>query len=203
MKDSSSYHNWFLEPEDNNIEHDLDLSLRWKEVRVQGEDSTHGRIEEGATAETEVQRDKGGITSPSGSSDVGFFLSIAGRFPLLNSKREQELAKNLWRARRRIVRAIELARRSSRTTKLNVPEVRAHNTRRVSPEVRRRLIAAEDYAERLLRLVQDASFRGERFDRSLSLLPPAAAKGKHAKRWLGSGRLRNSLKDSYVLLFPS
>ncbi len=184
MKDSANNQNLLLEVEEETKEHDPDLSTGWKETREQGENSTPGGREEGETAERPVHGDEAELAYT--SSDVGFFLSLAGRFPRLKAQRERELAHNLWRARRRIVRAIDLARRAIRAKKLEVPQGRTYNTRRVSPEARRRLIAAEDYAERLLRLVQDAPIRGERFDRSLSLLPPAAVGKKHKKRWLGS-----------------
>lgn len=119
-------------------------------------------------------------------TDVGFFLSLAGRYPLLNAQRERELATVLWHARRRLYLAIELARRSHGGSPVKIPASRAYRSRRISPESRRRLIAAEDYAERLLRIVEGRNFRGERFDRSLSLLPPAKPITPHKRRWLGS-----------------
>lgn len=184
MKDSANYQNSLVEVDEEMTGADLDLSTEWKETPQRGRESISPQLDEEEATETPVQGDEGELAYT--ASDVGFFLSLAGRFPLLNAERERELANNLWRARRRIVRAIELARRSSRGKRLEVPHGRTYNTRRVSPEARRRLIAAEDYAERLLRLVQDSPIRGERFDRSLSLLPPAAVEKKHKKRWLGS-----------------
>jgi RNA polymerase primary sigma factor len=184
MKDSTNYRNLLLEVEEATPGYDPDVTSGWKEIPEGDEDTDAARIDEEETAEAHIRENP---TDPAyTSSDIGFFLSLAGRYPLLKAKRERELANNLWRARRRIVRAIELASHSNRRTRLEVPRGRAYTTRRVSPEARRRLIAAEDYAERLLRLFQDTPIRGEQFDRSLSLLPPAAVGKKHKKRWLGS-----------------
>jgi RNA polymerase primary sigma factor len=184
MKDSTNYRSLLLEVEEATPGYDPDLTSGWKEIPDRDEVSDTTQLDEKEPAEAHVRENPRELAYT--SSDVGFFLSLAGRFPLLTAKRERELANNLWRARRRIVRAIELARHSNRGKRLEVPKGRAYTTRRVSPEARRRLIAAEDYAERLLRLFQDTPIRGERFDRSLSLLPPAAVGKKHKKRWLGS-----------------
>ena len=126
-------------------------------------------------------RPEPGLESP---SDVGYFLNVAGRYPLLSADREKELARVLWRARRRLVQAMELARRSDGKAKIEVPtEIRAPS-RPLSPNARRRLIAAEEYAQRLLRSIGDGDDAGEGFDRSLAVPPPvepAPRKGRRSR----------------------
>jgi RNA polymerase primary sigma factor len=118
----------------------------------------------------------------SSPTDVGFFLNVAGRYPLLSADREKELASILWSARRRLVQVIELARRSGGKTRIDVPgEIRAPS-RPLSPRARRRLIAAEEYAERLLRSVGDRDHEGEGFDRSLAVPPPVEPAPRRGRR---------------------
>lgn len=117
-------------------------------------------------------------------SDIGFFLSHAGRFPLLSREREKELATILWTARRRLARAIELARRSGGRSPVRVPAEAQRPQRRISPAARRRLIAAEDYAERLVRSIESHVYPGEGFDRSLSVPPavkPPTRRGRRSR----------------------
>lgn len=121
---------------------------------------------------------------PESPSDVGYFLDVAGRYPLLSAKREKELARILWGARRRIVQAMELARRSDGKTAIDVrAEIRAPS-RPLSPNARRRLIAGEEYAQRLLRSIGDDDDAGEGFDRSLAVPPavePAPRRGRRSR----------------------
>ena len=135
--------------------------------------------EDEETAATEVTEQA--AASP---TDVGYFLNVAGRYPLLNAKREKELASILWSARRRLVQAIELARKTGGKTKVDAPTPIRTPTRVLSPNARRRLIAAEEYAERLMRSVGEKNHGGEGFDRSLAVPPPmepAPRKGRRSR----------------------
>ncbi len=117
-------------------------------------------------------------------SDVSFFLATAGRYPLLTADQEKDAAKKLWSARRRLVQAIELARRSGGKGSLTVPAAIRAPKRPLSPTARRRLIAAEEYAERLLRSVGSNGRAGERFDLSLAVPPavePAPRRGRRSR----------------------
>lgn len=134
-----------------------------------------------ATTEASEQREQETETEAS-PSDVGYFLNVAGRHPLLSAKGEKELASILWSARRRLVQAIELARRSVGKTEIEVPADIPAPSRPLSPSARRRLIAAEDYAERLLRSVGDRDHSGEGFDRSLAVPPPVEPAPRRGRR---------------------
>jgi RNA polymerase sigma factor (sigma-70 family) len=123
--------------------------------------------------------------SSSAPSDVGFFLSSASRYPLLNAARERELATTLWRARRRLFRTFEMARKWRGRVPLAIPASRDYKNRRISPEVRRRLIATEDYSERLI-LLMDGERNAGNFDRSLSLTPPPHPRQGRGLRHLSS-----------------
>ncbi len=128
---------------------------------------------------TSYDRPEPQLESP---SDVGYFLNVAGRYALLSADREKELARILWRARRRLVQAMELARRSDGKAKIKVPaEIRAPS-RPLSPNARRRLIAAEEYAQRLLRSIGDGDDAGEGFDRSLAVPPPVEPAPRRGRR---------------------
>lgn len=154
----------------------LGRSARFEEWR---DDQEENDLEQPA-AETS-ERPEPGLESP---SDVGYFLNVAGRYPLLSADREKDLARVIWRARRRLVQAMELARRSDGKAKIEVPtEIRAPS-RPLSPNARRRLIAAEEYAQRLLRSIGDGDDAGEGFDRSLAVPPPvepAPRKGRRSR----------------------
>ena len=134
-----------------------------------------------AKAQATIHEEK----SSSAPSDVGFFLSAASRYPLLEAARERELATTLWRARRRLFRAIEMARKWHGRGPLSIPTSRDYKNRRISPEVRRRLIATEDYSERLL-VLTDGDRTASHFDRSLSLTPPPQPKQDRGLRRLSS-----------------
>ncbi len=154
----------------------LGRSARLEEWR---DDQEENDLEQPA-AETS-DRPEPGLESP---SDVGYFLNVAGRYALLDADREKELARILWRARRRLVQAMELARRSDGKAEIQIPtEIRAPS-RPLSPNARRRLIAAEEYAQRLLRSIGDGDDAGEGFDRSLAVPPPvepAPRKGRRSR----------------------
>lgn len=114
-------------------------------------------------------------------SDIGFFLSLASRYSLLAKEEEQQLARHLWTSRRRIVTAINLARKTRGGSTIHVPWESHYPRHTLSPSARRRLIAAEEYAERLLRVVDGSLYREEGFDRSLSV-PPAVEPAPHRGR---------------------
>ena len=154
----------------------LGRSARLEEWR---DDQEENDLEQPA-AETS-DRPEPGLESP---SDVGYFLNVAGRYALLSADREKELARILWRARRRLVQAMELARRSDGKAEIQIPTEIRTPSRPLSPNARRRLIAAEEYAQRLLRSIGDGDDAGEGFDRSLAVPPPvepAPRKGRRSR----------------------
>ena len=154
---------------------DLDpLADEWREEELE-EGAVQGEPET-STAEPEES------AATDSASDVGYFLKVAGRYPLLSADREKELAGVLWSARRRLVQAMELARRSNGKAKIEVPAEIRVPSRPLSPSARRRLIAAEDYAQRLLRSIGDDDDAGEGFDRSLGVPPPVEPAPRRGRR---------------------
>ncbi len=169
----------------------------WSQVAPVDEDSGVGlstwteepeeRFEEETeeTVATEATDQKDEDFQPGASpTDVGYFLNVAGRYPLLTAGREKELATILWSARRRLVQAIELARRTEGKTKIEAPAPLRTPSRVLSPNARRRLIAAEEYAERLLRSVGEKKHTGEGLDHSLAVPPamePAPRQGRRSR----------------------
>ncbi|MGH9460517.1 MAG: sigma-70 family RNA polymerase sigma factor [Vicinamibacteria bacterium] len=115
-------------------------------------------------------------------SDVGYFLNVAGRYPLLSAEREKKLANVIWGARRRLVQAMELARRSDGKAAIEVPAEIRVPSRPLSPNARRRLIGAEEYAQRLLRTIGDDDEAGEGFDHSLAVPPPVEPAPRRGRR---------------------
>jgi RNA polymerase primary sigma factor len=115
-------------------------------------------------------------------SDVGYFLNLAGRYPLLSAEREKELAHVIWGARRRLVQAMELARRSDGKAAIDVPAEIRVPSRPLSPNARRRLIGAEEYAQRLRRTIGDDDDAGEGFDHSLAVPPPVEPAPRRGRR---------------------
>ncbi len=123
---------------------------------------------------------EGGNSSES-MSDVGFFLSLAARYPLLSAQREKELGTNLWRARRRLARAIELAKQANGSKNLRFLTRNGHPIRPISPTTRRRLMAVEEYSERLRQLVDDREQAAESVD-------PSLPEPQSVSRWPRRGR---------------
>ncbi|HXV60402.1 MAG TPA: sigma-70 family RNA polymerase sigma factor, partial [Vicinamibacteria bacterium] len=133
----------------------------------------------GASAVETSDRVEPRLDSP---SDVGYFLNLAGRYRLLTAAREKELATVIWRARRRLVQAMELARRSDGKVTIEVPAEIRVPSRPLSPNARRRLIGAEEYAQRLLRSIGDDDDAGEGFDHSLAVPPPVEPAPRRGRR---------------------
>jgi RNA polymerase sigma factor (sigma-70 family) len=150
----------------------------WAEEPQEGPEE---ETEETVATERTEQTDEG-LQPGASPTDVGYFLSVAGRYPLLTADREKELASILWSARRRLVQAIELARRTEGKTKVEAPAPLRTPSRVLSPNARRRLIAAEEYAERLLRSVGERRHAGEGFDRSLAVPPPMEPAPRRGRR---------------------
>jgi RNA polymerase sigma factor (sigma-70 family) len=135
--------------------------------------------EQGTSAVEASDRIEPQLDSP---SDVGYFLNVAGRYRLLSAEREKELANVIWGARRRLVQAMELARRSDGKVAIEVPAEIRVPSRPLSPNARRRLIGAEEYAQRLLRTIGDDDEAGEGFDRSLAVPPPVEPAPRRGRR---------------------
>ncbi len=167
----------------------------WPQVAPVDDDSGVGlstwtkELEEGFEEETEktvatktTEQTDEDLQPEASPTDVGYFLNVAGRHPLLTADREKELATILWSARRRLVQAFELARRTGGKTRIEVPAAIRAPSRVLSPHARRRLIAAEEYAERLLRSVGENNHAGEGFDRSLAVPPPVEPAPRRGRR---------------------
>jgi RNA polymerase sigma factor (sigma-70 family) len=122
-----------------------------------------------------------GSCSSDSMSDVGFFLSLAARYPLLSAQREKELGTNLWKARRRLARAVELAKRANGSKNLRVLTRNGHPTQPISPTTRRRLMAVEEYSERLRQLVDGGEQTAESLD-------PSVPEAQSVSRWPRRGR---------------
>ena len=153
------------------------LSTWAKELEERFEEETEGTVATKTTEQTDED-----LQPEASPTDVGYFLNVAGRHPLLTADREKELASILWSARRRLVQVIELARRTGGKTKVEVPAAIRAPSRVLSPQARRRLIAAEEYAERLLRTVGEKNHAGEGFDRSLTVPPPMEPAPRRGRR---------------------
>lgn len=121
------------------------------------------------------------IHSSDSVSDVGFFLSLAARYPLLSAQREKELGTNLWRARRRLARAVELAKRADGSKNLRVLTRNGHPTQPISPAKRRRLMAVEEYSDRLRQLVDGG-------EPAAASVDPSAPEAHSVSRWPRRGR---------------
>ncbi len=147
----------------------------WAEETQEGIEEETEKTEETIASETTEQA----VASP---TDVGYFLNVAGRYPLLTADREKELASILWSARRRLVQVIGLARRTGGNTRVEAPAPIRTPSRILSPNARRRLIAAEEYAGRLLRAVGETKHAGEGFDRSLAVPPPMEPAPRRGRR---------------------
>ena len=98
------------------------LSTWAKELEERFEEETEGTV----AAKTTEQMDED-LQPEASPTDVGYFLNVAGRHPLLTADREKELATILWSARRRLVQAFELARRTEAKLESRFPPRSAHH----------------------------------------------------------------------------
>jgi RNA polymerase sigma factor (sigma-70 family) len=173
MKDHATSIGWLFEEQNDSPD------SGWQERYRRSSGPSEGENERA------LRRDLDAVSNHESPSDVGYFLSIAGRYPLLTADREKELAKNLWRARRRLFLTIEAARKSRRGTRLKIAVDESYPNRRISPATRRRLIAVEDYAERLLRLTDSSAIHKSDLDRSPVPFPGTKPKrrGRDRSTW--------------------
>ncbi len=75
-------------------------------------------------------------------TDLGYFMSVAGRFDLLSRERERVLGFVLWRARLRLLRVLRMARRGRSRRELETIQVSPHE-RALTASTRRRLMRVE------------------------------------------------------------
>lgn len=113
-----------------------------------------------------MARDRHSLNAPLNGEileGLGFFLSEAGKYPLLSAAREQRLGWSLWGSRRNLERAIAKAKPVRRTRRIDRKMIRPG--RPVSRLTRRRLMAAEIHALRLLARVEGEYLPPEPADR--------------------------------------
>ncbi|MGI9306912.1 MAG: sigma-70 family RNA polymerase sigma factor, partial [Gammaproteobacteria bacterium] len=79
-------------------------------------------------------------------NDLGYFMTMAGRFELLTAEDERAIGHALWACRRRLLRLMRRARRGGHFPALET----AHATRPVTAFTRRRLARVEARARQLL-----------------------------------------------------
>jgi RNA polymerase primary sigma factor len=106
-------------------------------------------------------------------SDLGYFLSLAGRFPLLTAEEERRLGSTIWLGRVRLLRILRRRRSRRRSGTRAIPLDPPSADRPVSAASRRRLARVEKLARAVA--ARRGSRHGLRLERTLAEIDSARA----------------------------